>query len=200
MAVVAANASGQVAAFWYSYHEQMLASPDARLATNNWFVDDFWREVFEAEATWNLPTSTWRESYIQDNPNAPTGRAAFVDFFSKNVAPELIAPRIKARNVASHPDGDGDAGLRARPSLIRSILRRNILSPCSTCLAGRRKNSGALGRRPPEAMTHANHCRNDLLRIDHLGALSAIALAVTSTAFPPVGKWSLRHPCRVAGP
>ena len=46
------------------------------------------------------------EGYIQHNPNVPTGRAAFIDFFSKNVAPQPIEPRVKAPLVAILADGD----------------------------------------------------------------------------------------------
>ena len=105
VAVVAANASAQVAVVPNADHEQMLASPDARLATNKRLVYDFWREVFEG-GHMELADKYMAESYIQHNPNVPTGRAAFVDFFSKNVAPQPIAPRIKAPLVAILADGD----------------------------------------------------------------------------------------------
>ena len=53
-----------------------------------------------------LAAYAWREGYIQHNPNVPTGRAAFIDFFSKNVAPQPIEPRVKAPLVAILADGD----------------------------------------------------------------------------------------------
>ena len=46
------------------------------------------------------------EGYIQHNPNVPTGRTAFIDFFSKNVSPGAIQPRVKAPLVAILADGD----------------------------------------------------------------------------------------------
>ena len=46
------------------------------------------------------------ESYIQHNPNVPTGRAAFIDFFSKLSAPRPIEDRVKAPIVAMLADGD----------------------------------------------------------------------------------------------
>ena len=46
------------------------------------------------------------EGYIQHNPNVPTGRAAFVEFFSKNVPPTPIEARIKTPLVAILAEGD----------------------------------------------------------------------------------------------
>ena len=46
------------------------------------------------------------ESYVQHNPNVPTWRAAFVDFFSKLVKRKPIEPRIKAPLVAIAAEGD----------------------------------------------------------------------------------------------
>jgi predicted SnoaL-like aldol condensation-catalyzing enzyme len=46
------------------------------------------------------------EGYIQHNPNVPTGRAAFIDFFSKNVTPGAIQARVKAPLVAILADGN----------------------------------------------------------------------------------------------
>ena len=45
-------------------------------------------------------------TYIQHNPNVPTGRAAFVEFFSKFAKPIPIEPRVKAPLVAVVGDGD----------------------------------------------------------------------------------------------
>ena len=46
------------------------------------------------------------ESYIQHNPNVPTGRAAFVEFFTKVRKPAPIEARIKAPLVAIVAEGD----------------------------------------------------------------------------------------------
>ena len=46
------------------------------------------------------------ESYVQHNPNVPTGRAAFVDFFSRFAKPKPIEARIKAPLVAITAEGD----------------------------------------------------------------------------------------------
>ena len=103
--VILANVYAQVAVVPSADHEQMLASPDARLAANKRLVYDFWREVFEA-GHMELAEKYMAEGYIQHNPNVPTGRAAFIDFFSKNVTPGAIQPRVKAPLVAILADGD----------------------------------------------------------------------------------------------
>jgi predicted SnoaL-like aldol condensation-catalyzing enzyme len=45
------------------------------------FILNWWREVIEAKHT-ELAPNYQAEDYIQHNPNVPTGRAAFVKFFS----------------------------------------------------------------------------------------------------------------------
>jgi len=86
-------------------HEQLLASPDPHLAANKRLVYDFWREVFEGGHL-ELAEKYMAESYIQHNPNVPTGRAAFVEFFSRFAKPKAIEPRIKAPLVAVAAEGD----------------------------------------------------------------------------------------------
>ena len=104
-ALIVANVHAQVAVILSANHEQLLASPDARLAANKRLVYDFWREVFEA-GHMELAERYMAEDYIQHNPNVPTGRTAFMDFFSKNVSPGAIQPRVKAPLVAILADGD----------------------------------------------------------------------------------------------
>jgi len=84
---------------------QMLLSRDAHLAANKRLVYDFWREVFEA-GHMDLANKYMAESYIQHNPNVPTGRAAFVAFFSKFSKPKPIQPTIKAPLVSIVAEGD----------------------------------------------------------------------------------------------
>jgi predicted SnoaL-like aldol condensation-catalyzing enzyme len=85
--------------------EALLASADARLAANKKLVFDFWREVFEA-GHMDLADKYMAESYIQHNPNVPTGRAAFVAFFTQHVKPRAIQPRIAAPLVSIVAEGD----------------------------------------------------------------------------------------------
>jgi predicted SnoaL-like aldol condensation-catalyzing enzyme len=82
-----------------SNQEALLASPDPMLAANKKLVSDFWREVFEA-GHMELAERYMAESYIQHNPNVPTGRAAFVAFFTQFVKAKPIQPRIVAPLVS----------------------------------------------------------------------------------------------------
>ncbi len=85
--------------------EALLASADPKLAANKKLVWDFWREVFEA-GHMDLADKYMAESYIQHNPNVPTGRAAFVAFFTQHVKPKTIQPRIVAPLVTIVAEGD----------------------------------------------------------------------------------------------
>jgi predicted SnoaL-like aldol condensation-catalyzing enzyme len=62
--------------------QELLASSDPALAANKKLVYDFWREVLQAHHVDRAPEYL-AESYIQHNPNVPTGRAAFMEFFSR---------------------------------------------------------------------------------------------------------------------
>jgi len=85
--------------------QALLASSDPRIAANKRLVYDFWREVFEG-AHMELASKYMSESYIQHNPNVPSGRAAFVDFFARMRKPSPIEPHIKAPLVAIVAEGD----------------------------------------------------------------------------------------------
>lgn len=88
-----------------SDHAALLASPDPKLAENKRLVYDFWREVFEA-GHMELAEKYMAETYIQHNPNVPTGRAAFVDFFTKFKKPRAIEPKVAAPLVAIAAEGN----------------------------------------------------------------------------------------------
>ena len=79
--------------------EALLASSDPALAANKRLVYDFWREVFEAHHM-DLAPKYMAETYIQHNPNVPTGRKAFIDFFSRTAPPRPIEARITAPLVS----------------------------------------------------------------------------------------------------
>jgi len=85
--------------------EQMLAGGDAKAVANKRLIYDFWREVFEG-GHMEFAEKYMAESYVQHNPNVATGRAAFVDFFSKVAKPKVIEPRVKAPLVAIVAEGD----------------------------------------------------------------------------------------------
>jgi predicted SnoaL-like aldol condensation-catalyzing enzyme len=86
-------------------HHKLLASADPRLAANKRLVYDFWREVFEG-GHMELAEKYMAESYIQHNPTVATGRAAFVNFFSKFAKPKPIEPKVKAPLVSIVAEGD----------------------------------------------------------------------------------------------
>jgi predicted SnoaL-like aldol condensation-catalyzing enzyme len=100
-----ASSQAQVAVHASPDQEQFLASTDARLAANKRFVYDFWREVFEG-GHMELADKYMAESYIQHNPNVPTGRAAFVEFFTRFRKPAPVEPKIKAPLVNIVAEGD----------------------------------------------------------------------------------------------
>ena len=99
------SATAQVTVQAHPNQEQMLISGDARLAANKRLVYDFWREVFEGRHM-DLADKYMAETYIQHNPNVATGRAAFVDFFSKLSPPKTIEAQVKAPLVAIVAEGD----------------------------------------------------------------------------------------------
>ena len=86
-------------------HDSLLASADPKLASNKRLVYDFWREVLEAGRL-DQADKYLAEGYIQHNPNVPTGRAAFVEFFSKFSKTKPVDTRIKAPLVAISAEGD----------------------------------------------------------------------------------------------
>ena len=83
----------------------LLQSDDPKLAENKKLLYDFWREVFEAGHL-ELADKYMAETYIQHNPNVPSGRKAFVDFFSKFKKPQPVADTIKAPVVAIVAEGN----------------------------------------------------------------------------------------------
>jgi len=94
-----APAWGQVPVTAAPDQEVLLASADVRLAANKKLVYDFWREVFEGGHL-EFADKYMAEGYIQHNPNVPTGRAGFVEFFGRFAKPKPIEPRIKAPLVS----------------------------------------------------------------------------------------------------
>ena len=103
--LIASAAPAQVAVQANADHQQMLASSDAKLAANKRLVYDFWRVVFEG-GHMELAEKYMAESYMQHNPSVPTGRAAFVDFFSKFAQPKAIDAKVHAPLVSIVAEGD----------------------------------------------------------------------------------------------
>ena len=105
LAAVPLVASAQLPVQAAADQSALLASADPHLAANKKLVYDFWREVFEA-GHMELADRYMAEGYVQHNPNVPTGRAAFVAFFTQFVKPKAIQPTIQAPVVAMVAEGD----------------------------------------------------------------------------------------------
>lgn len=67
----------------------MLQSDDAQLAANKRLVYDFWRYALVAR-NMDRAVEYMHEDYIQHNPGIPTGRGAFVGFFSQFPQQEVM--------------------------------------------------------------------------------------------------------------
>jgi predicted SnoaL-like aldol condensation-catalyzing enzyme len=83
----------------------LLASSNPQIAANKRLVYDFWREVLEAGHL-DLANKYLTESYIQHNPSVPTGRAGFVDFFSKFAKAKPIEAKIQSPLVSITAEGN----------------------------------------------------------------------------------------------
>jgi predicted SnoaL-like aldol condensation-catalyzing enzyme len=83
----------------------LLKSDDPQLARNKKHVFDFWRIVYEGGHVDQAP-KYMAEGYIQHNPNLPSGRATFVEFFKKQRPPKPIAERMKMPVFAIVAEGN----------------------------------------------------------------------------------------------
>jgi predicted SnoaL-like aldol condensation-catalyzing enzyme len=82
----------------------LLKSANPQLARNKKFAYDFWRVVLEAHHV-ELGPNYMQESYIQHNPNFPTGRDGILNAISH--APKLdIQPTIQRPLVNIIAEGD----------------------------------------------------------------------------------------------
>jgi len=84
---------------------QMLVSADSKIASNKRLVYDFWREVYEGGHMERVDHYL-APSYIQHNPNVPTGREGFVTVFSKIAKPKPVEDHVTAPLIAILGDGD----------------------------------------------------------------------------------------------
>ena len=85
--------------------KSLLRSSDPKLAHNKKLVYDFWREVLEAGHL-ELAEKYMAETYMQHNPNVPTGRKGFLEFFSKFKKPQPIVDTIKGPLLAVVAEAD----------------------------------------------------------------------------------------------
>ncbi|MDX9873501.1 MAG: nuclear transport factor 2 family protein [Spongiibacteraceae bacterium] len=83
----------------------LLQSDDPELARNKRLVFDFWRIVYEGGHL-DRAAEFMADEYIQHNPNLPSGRQTFVDFFKQVREPGEIADRIRQPLIAVVAEGD----------------------------------------------------------------------------------------------
>ena len=84
---------------------ELLKSDNPKYAANKKLVYDMWREFVEAGHV-EVAEKYFTESYMQHNPNAPTGRKAAVESRSKWSKPQAVSDTIKRQVVAIVAEGD----------------------------------------------------------------------------------------------
>jgi predicted SnoaL-like aldol condensation-catalyzing enzyme len=83
----------------------LLKSDNPKEAANKKLVFDMWRAIIQGGHV-EMAEQYFTPGYIQHNPNVATGRAAFIDFFSKLSGPKPIEAQVKAPLVAIVAEGD----------------------------------------------------------------------------------------------
>ena len=83
--------------------EMLIESDNPQLAANKKLVFDFWRKVLKTR-NMKLAPQYMAEDYIQHNPNIPTGRQSFIDYFGK-LERQPVKPKID-NLVAIVAEGD----------------------------------------------------------------------------------------------
>src|SRR5207249_2620407 len=87
--------------------EALFHSSDAQLNTNKQAAYHIVRDLLEA-GHWDLADKYLTERYIQHNPNAASGRAGVVQYFTevRKVKPVPIPEKLKTKVVSVVADGD----------------------------------------------------------------------------------------------
>jgi predicted SnoaL-like aldol condensation-catalyzing enzyme len=92
LGILSAPVHAQLPVTTHPNQRPLLQSDNPQLAANKKLVFDFWREVFQTHDM-SLAPRYMAEDYIQHNPNVPTGRQPFMDFFGRferqQVRPEI---------------------------------------------------------------------------------------------------------------
>ena len=97
-------ASAQVKPVQTTGQKAWLYSEDPKLSHNKKIVYDFWREILESGHI-DLASRYLTETYIQHNPNVPSGRQGFVDLF-KGGQPQPIVDSIRSPLIAIVAEGN----------------------------------------------------------------------------------------------
>jgi predicted SnoaL-like aldol condensation-catalyzing enzyme len=107
MAAVAGWAFAQVPVTTVAQSEPLFTSPDPKVHRNKQAAYHIARDLLEA-GHWELADRWLTERYIQHNPNAASGRAAAVEFFTKvlKVVPKPIPERLSHPITAVVAEGD----------------------------------------------------------------------------------------------
>jgi predicted SnoaL-like aldol condensation-catalyzing enzyme len=87
--------------------DALFTSPDPRLHANKQVVYGIFRDLLEANH-WELADKYLTERYIQHNPNAASGRAGVVRFFTEvlKVQPRPIEKKLRSQIVSVTAEGD----------------------------------------------------------------------------------------------
>ncbi len=115
LASLAATSQAQVAPVAISHAEQraQLQSADPKLARNKQHVFDFWRIVYEGGHVDEAP-KYMAEGYIQHNPNLPSGRKTFMEFFRTARPAKPVLDHMKMPVASITAEGDRVIILSAR--------------------------------------------------------------------------------------
>lgn len=102
--------------------EQLFTSADPQLHANKQVVYRILLELLEA-GHWEKADELLSEEYIQHNPNARSGRAAVVDYFTKvlKVTPSPIPDKLGMKVVAVTAEAD----------LVTVLYRRSVKDPAA---------------------------------------------------------------------
>ncbi len=82
LGIFSAPAHAQLPVTTAPNQQALLQSDNPQLAANKKLIFDFWREVFQTHDMTSAP-KYMAEDYMQHNPNVPTGRQPFMDFFGR---------------------------------------------------------------------------------------------------------------------
>ena len=87
--------------------EALFKSPDPKLNANKQVVYGIFRDLLEANH-WELADKYLTERYIQHNPNAASGRAGVIAFFTQvmKVQPKPIEKKLNSKIVSVTAEGD----------------------------------------------------------------------------------------------
>jgi predicted SnoaL-like aldol condensation-catalyzing enzyme len=104
---VAGQATAQEPVIGAADAEVLFTSPDPKLHANKQAAYHIVRDLLEA-GHWELADKWLTERYIQHNPNAASGRAAVVEFFTRvlMVEPKPIPDKLSLKVVAVVAEGD----------------------------------------------------------------------------------------------